>query len=81
MEPQSARPKRREDGALGKRAVREALVSLTALLRVVVVNPAGQEIGHLLDVICRWSGQRYPAVSGLVVKVGHRAAYVPVAAV
>ncbi len=81
MEPQSARPKRREDAALGKRAVREALVSLTGLLRVVVVNPAGQEIGHLLDVICRWSGEPYPAVSGLVVKVGHRAAYAPVTAV
>ncbi|MCP8706789.1 CBS domain-containing protein [Streptomyces sp. AC04842] len=73
--------KRRQGGALAQRAVREALVSLAGLLRAVVVNPAGQEIGHLADVICRWRGERYPAVAGLVVKVGHRAAYVPVAAV
>ncbi|WP_201299792.1 magnesium transporter MgtE N-terminal domain-containing protein [Streptomyces mexicanus] len=72
---------RRKDGALARKAVREALVSLAGLLTVVVINPAGQEIGRLVDVICRWRGERYPPVAGLVVKVGHRTAYVPVAAV
>lgn len=41
-------------------------------------NPAGAEIGRLSDVVCRWDGaEPYPPLTGLVVRVGRRLAFVP----
>lgn len=69
------------DKAQIRRAVREALISLAGLLGRPVLNQAGDEIGRLVDVVCRWAGEPYPPVTGLVVKVGRRRAYLPVDAV
>lgn len=68
----------RADRVLVRRSVREALVSLAGLLGRPVLNQAGDEIGRLVDVVCRWSGEPYPPVTGVVVKVGRRSAFVPV---
>jgi CBS domain-containing protein/sporulation protein YlmC with PRC-barrel domain len=61
--------------------VREALVSLAGLLGRPVFNQTGEQIGRLVDVVCRWEGEPYPPVTGLVVKVGRAHAYVPIEAV
>jgi hypothetical protein len=66
---------------LVRRSVRQALVSLAGLLWRPVLNQAGEEIGRLVDVVCRWSGEPYPPVTGVVVKVGRRSAYVPAEAI
>ena len=55
------------------RAVREAIVSLAGLLNRPVRHQAGEEIGRLVDVVARFSGeQAYPPITGLVVRVGRR---------
>jgi len=55
------------------RAVREAIVSLAGLLNRPVRHQGGEEIGRLVDVMARFSGeQAYPPISGLVVRVGRR---------
>lgn len=71
----------RADRVLVRRSVRQALVSLAGLLGRPVLNQAGEEIGRLVDVVCRWSGEPYPPVTGVVVKVGRRSAYVPAEAI
>jgi CBS domain-containing protein len=55
------------------RAVREAIVSLAGLLNRPVRHQGGEEIGRLIDVVARFSGeQAYPPITGLVVRVGRR---------
>jgi CBS domain-containing protein/sporulation protein YlmC with PRC-barrel domain len=71
----------RAERVMVRRSVREALVSLAGLLGRPVLNQTGDEIGRLLDVVCRWSGETYPPVTGLVVKVGRRSAFVPADAI
>lgn len=67
---------------LAVRAVREAVVSLAGLIGRPVRNQSGAEIGRLVDVVTRWSEEeRYPPVSGLVVKVGRRLAFVDASAI
>ena len=45
-------------------------------------QPTGAEIGRLVDIVCRWTGdETYPPVTGLVVKVGRRLAFVGAAAI
>jgi hypothetical protein len=57
--------------------VRDAVVSLAGIVGRPVRNQGGAEIGRLVDVICRWTGdETYPPVTGLVVRVGRRPAFV-----
>ena len=73
---------RRRQRLLANRAVRDAVVSLAGIVGSPVRNQAGAEIGRLADVVCRWSGEEtYPPVTGLVVKVGRRLAFVGAAAI
>jgi CBS domain-containing protein len=77
---QSLRHRRnqRSERLLATRAVRDSLVSLAGLLGRPVCNPAGADIGRLADVVCRWDGaEPYPPLTGLVVRVGRRLAFVP----
>lgn len=61
------------------RGVRRALVSLAGLIGRPVLNQAGGEIGEVADVLARWdSGETYPPVTGLVVRVGRRLSFLPV---
>ena len=62
---------------LANRAVADALISVAGLAGRPVRNPAGAEVGRVVDVVVRWDGAPYPAVTGLVVRVGHRRAFVP----
>lgn len=62
------------------RELRDQLISLAGILKQPVLNGVGEEVGDLVDVITIWSGDDvYPAISGLVVRVGRRRAFVPAA--
>ncbi len=64
------------------REVRDSLVSLAGLTGRPVCPPAGEPVGRVADVVARWdTGEPYPPLSGLVVRVGARRAFVPAAAV
>jgi CBS domain-containing protein/sporulation protein YlmC with PRC-barrel domain len=64
------------------RHVQRSLVSLAGLIGRPVLNQAGGEIGTVIDVVARWDGnQRYPPVTGLIVRVGRRRAWLPIDAV
>ena len=77
-----ARRRQRSQRLLANRAVRDAIVSLAGIIGSPVRNQAGAEIGRLGDVVCRWTGdETYPPVTGLVVKVGRRLAFVGSAAI
>ncbi len=77
--PHIGRNRRRQRGArlLANRTVRDSIVSLAGLVGRPVRNQSGLEIGRLVDVVCKWAGQEaYPPVTGLVVRVGRRLAFV-----
>ena len=64
------------------RAVRQSVVSLAGLVGEPVRNQAGQQVGRLVDVVARLYGEeRYPPVTGLVVRVGRRRAYLDAGAI
>jgi CBS domain-containing protein len=74
--------RRRARRILASEGVFDSIVSLAGILGRPVTNQTGQEIGRLDDVVARWSdGQTYPPVSGLVIRVGRRLAYVPASAI
>jgi CBS domain-containing protein/sporulation protein YlmC with PRC-barrel domain len=74
--------RRRTRRILASEGVFDSIVSLAGLLGRPVRNQTGQEIGRLEDVVARWAdGQVYPPVSGLVIRVGRRIAFVPASAV
>jgi len=64
------------------RHVRTALVSLAGLIGRPVLNQSGGEIGVVVDVVARWDGnQSYPPVTGFIVRIARRRAWLPIAAV
>ena len=72
----------RSQRLLATRAVRDSIVSLAGVVGRPVRNQGGAEIGRLVDVVCRWSGdETYPPVTGLVVRVGRRLAFVDASAI
>ncbi len=74
--------RRRTRRILASEGVFDAIVSLAGLLGRPVRNQRGEEIGRLEDVVARWAdGQVYPPVSGLVIRVGRRRAFVPASAI
>ncbi|HEV2994075.1 MAG TPA: CBS domain-containing protein [Acidimicrobiia bacterium] len=68
---------RRTQRLLANRAVRDALVSVAGLVRRPVRISGGAEVGRLADLVARWDGQPYPPITGLVVRVARRLAFVP----
>src|SRR5581483_11566619 len=62
---------------LATRAVAGGLVSLAGLAGRPARNPAGTEVGRVVDVVARWDGDAYPPVTGLVVRIGRRRVFVP----
>jgi hypothetical protein len=58
-------------------AVRDSIVSLAAIVGSPVRNQSGQDVGPLVDVVARVHGdERYPPVTGLVVRVGRRRSFI-----
>ncbi len=59
------------------KSVRESIISFAGLSGKPVSNQNGSEIGRLVDVVVRWSQDSdYPPVTGILVKVGRRVAFV-----
>jgi CBS domain-containing protein len=50
---------------------------VTQLVHSNVVNPAGDRLGRVEDVIVRLAGSGYPTVTGLKVRIGGRDVFVP----
>ena len=74
--------RRRTRRILASEGVFDSIVSLAGLVGRPVRNQRGEEIGRLEDVVARWDdGQMYPPVSGLVIRVGRRRAFVPASAI
>jgi CBS domain-containing protein/sporulation protein YlmC with PRC-barrel domain len=77
-----ARYEQRVERLTTLRQVRSELVSMAGLIGRPVINQAGQQIGHVADVVVRWdSNKAYPPVTGLIVRIGRRRAWLPVEAV
>ena len=58
------------------RQVRHNIISLVGLDGAPVLNQSGDEVGRLVDIVARvGGGDDYPAVTGIVVRVGRRHAY------
>jgi CBS domain-containing protein len=53
-----------------------SLVGVAGLVGRPVVNAAGDQIGRLADVVVRWDQDTYPAVTGIVVRIGRRRTFV-----
>lgn len=69
--------RQRHQRLLATRALRDSLISLAGIVHGPVSNQSGDEIGTLVDVVARWDGEEsYPPVTGLVVRVGRRLAFV-----
>ncbi len=68
---------RRAERLLANRAVANALVSMAGLVARPVRISGGSEVGRLADLVARWDGQPYPPITGAVLRVGRRLAYVP----
>ena len=64
------------------REVRRTIVSLAGLIGVQVCNQSGQHVGKLVDLVARMHGEdRYPPITGLLVKVGSRTSFLKAASV
>lgn len=64
------------------RDVRGAVVSVAGLTGTAVTDQTGAEVGTLIDVVARLYGEeRYPPVTGLVVRVGRRTAFLDASAI
>ncbi len=72
------RREHRTQRLLANRAVADALVSVAALVGRPVVDSRGLEVGRVVDLVVRWQGEPYPPVTGLVMRVARRRAYVPI---
>ena len=73
----AVRPMRRRHGRLlALEQVRERLVSVAGLVGRPVALADGREVGRIVDVVVRRGTEQYPAVAGLVVRVGRRKAWV-----
>ena len=64
------------------RQVRQGIISLVGLDGCPVLNQSGEEVGRLVDVVARVGGtDDYPAVTGIVVRVGRRRAFLDASAI
>lgn len=71
--------KSRTQRILTIKGIRESIISFAGLKGRSVENQNGSEIGLLVDVVVRWSQDAdYPPVTGILVKVGRRVAFVDI---
>ncbi|OZB83766.1 CBS domain-containing protein [Microbacterium sp. 13-71-7] len=59
-----------------RREVQRAIVSVAGLVGTPVVNPSGQRVGSIVDVVARLhSVDRYPPITGMLVRIGARRSF------
>lgn len=66
----------RRDSVLARKNIRESLVSVAGLIGCPVRDTDGRDLGKLVDVVVRHGEETYPAVSGLIVKIGGRTSFI-----
>ncbi len=66
----------RRDRVIGRKSIRESLVSVAGLIGRPVRDPDGREIGRLVDIVVRHGEETYPPVSGLIVKVANHKSFI-----
>jgi CBS domain-containing protein len=71
------RREHRTQRLLTNRVVADALVSVAALVGRPVIDRRAGEVGRVHDLVVRWRGEPYPPVTGIVMRVGRRRAFVP----
>ena len=68
--------RQRQKRLLAVRSIRDSLISLAGLVGSPAVNQADDPIGRVADVVARWDGEEaYPAVTGLVLRIGGRRSF------
>ena len=78
---------RRREGSRAQRVsalrgVQRAVVSVAALVGAPVTNQAGERVGKVIDLIARMhSEDRYPPLSGILIRVGSRRSFLPADAI
>lgn len=71
--------KSRSQRLLTIKSIKESIISFAGISHKPVRNQNGSEIGILVDVVVRWSQDAdYPPVTGILVKVGRRIAFVDI---
>ena len=82
MAPAADALRRRNTRLTTRRAVQQAIVSVASLVGAPVYNQAGQRVGKLVDLVARMHGQdRYPPLTGLLLRIGSRTSFLPIGAV
>ena len=75
--PIRAARRQRHERLLATRNIQDSLISAAGLISGKVYNQSGEEVGTAVDLVARWDGEEpYPPVTGFVVKVGRRVAFV-----
>jgi CBS domain-containing protein len=76
--PASGLRRERRERVLAHRVVQHSLVSVAGLVGRPVRLRSGAEVGRLSDLVARWEGETYPSLTGLLVRVARRRAFVPI---
>ncbi len=67
----------RRDSVLARKNIRDSLVSVAGLIGCPVRDDHdGRDLGKLVDVVVRHGEENYPAVSGLIVKIGRATSFI-----
>jgi len=72
----TARSVRNSRGVAARRALAGQLFSAAGLVGRPVKNSGGQDVGRLIDFVVRWDHGVYPQLTGIIVRVGSRRAFV-----
>lgn len=67
---------RTQSAVLTRKGIQSSLVSVAGIIGRPVKDQDGRDLGKLVDFVVRHGGETYPPVSGLIVKVAGRRAYI-----
>ena len=65
-----------QTAALTRKGIQSTLVSVAGVIGCPVKDQDGRDLGKLVDFVVRHGGETYPPVSGFIVKVAGRRAYI-----
>lgn len=65
-----------QSAALTRKGIQSTLVSVAGIIGRPVKDQDGKDLGKLVDFVVRHGGETYPPVSGLIVNVAGRRAYI-----
>lgn len=65
-----------QTAALTRKGIQSTLVSVAGVIGCPVKDQDGRDLGKLVDFVVKHGGETYPPVSGLIVKVAGRRAYI-----